>query len=147
MSDKADDILGRVIFDLLRVAGRLQQAGDGLVGDLGLTHARWQVLATAGFVAPPETVSGLARRLGLTRQAVQRVVNDLAEAGWVTRAENPGDARAALVEVTAAGRAVLAAADARRKRWTADLAAGMAAGDVATAETVLADLRRALDRA
>ena len=39
MSDKADDILGRVIFDLLRVAGRLQQAGDGGVFGFGIEIA------------------------------------------------------------------------------------------------------------
>ena len=137
---------GRVIFEVLRLNGRLLSAGDALVGDLGLTSARWQVLAAADFGETPETVSGIANILGLARQSVQRVANELFAAGLIAFADNPGHKRARLVALTSAGRAALASADVRRLAWTRGLAAAIDAGDAAKAEAVLVKLRHALDR-
>jgi DNA-binding MarR family transcriptional regulator len=57
----------------------------------------------------PRTVATAARRLGLTRQSVQRVVDDLVEDGQLELHANPDHARAPLVSLTGAGRETLAA--------------------------------------
>ena len=74
-----------------------------LVGDIGLTSARWQVL---GAIAPPPLRCRsriIARNMGLTRQAVQRLANDLERDGLIRFATNPHHERAKLVMLTEAG--------------------------------------------
>ena len=136
---------GRLIYEILRLGGRLVQAGDSLVGDLGLTSARWQVLTAAAIHDKPQTVSEIARYLGLSRQSVQRVVNELEQAGFVSLAANPSHKRARLVVVEAKGNSALRMAEARRVPWTENLASSLRGGDIAAAEEMLAKLRRALD--
>ncbi len=48
--------------------GDLLAAGDALVGDLGLTSARVQVLAPIALSPVPLPVAHIARNMGLTRQ-------------------------------------------------------------------------------
>jgi DNA-binding MarR family transcriptional regulator len=138
--------LGRVIFEILRLGSRLHMAGDALVSDVGLTSARWQILATAAFREKPQTVSGIARILGMARQSVQRVANELEAAGFIRLAVNPAHKRARLVIVTKEGHSALAAAEERRIPWTESLAAMLGGTNLAAAEEALAKLRDALDR-
>jgi len=53
------------------------------------------------------TVAAAARRLGLSRQAVQRVANDLCDRGYLGSHANPADRRAPLIRLTPVGRDVL----------------------------------------
>lgn len=52
-------------------------------------------------------VPAVARRLGLTRQSVQRVVNELTSAGLVSLESNPDHERSPLVTLTEEGRRVM----------------------------------------
>ena len=49
----------------------------------------------------------LAERAGISKQAVGQIVNDLENAGYVTRAEDPEDGRAQRVTLTRKGLALL----------------------------------------
>lgn len=138
--------LARLMFEALRLGGALALAGDALMAPLGLTAARWQLLATVAHLAEPQTVASLARALSLTRQSVQRLVNELAGEGLLELIDNPAHRRARLVRLLPAGEAVLARAEARRLPWTEALAAGLGGADFATAETLMRALRRQLDR-
>jgi DNA-binding MarR family transcriptional regulator len=91
--------------------GRLVSAGNALVEHLGLSSAWWQVLAALRYAAEPLTVAAIARNMGLTRQAVQRIVDLLAEQRLVTFADNPHHRRAKLVVLTAAGLDAVAGAE------------------------------------
>lgn len=139
--------LAGLMFEALRLGGALAQAGDALMAPLGLTAARWQLLATIDYLAEPQTVSGLARALSLTRQSVQRLVNEMARDGLLELADNPAHRRARLVRLCDAGRAILTQAEASRLPWTETLAAALPAADFANAEAVMRRLRRELDRA
>ena len=75
------EILTGLVLEIFRLNGRLLTAGDRLIADVGLTSARWQVLGAIHYADEPQTVSWLARSMGLTRQAVQRIVNELEVAG------------------------------------------------------------------
>lgn len=141
---------GLLIYEVLRLHGRLIAAGDRLMAGLGLSSARWQVLGTVAASAAPLTVSDVARILGQSRQSVQRLVNEMEAGGLLGAAANPAHRRATLVTLTAAGRELHAAVEARRLPWTADLAAGLASQlsgeDVAQAARALATLRRLLEQ-
>ncbi|MBV6801310.1 MarR family transcriptional regulator [Xanthomonas campestris pv. lawsoniae] len=83
--------------------GRLVSAGNELVAHLGLTSAWWQVLAALRYAPAPLPAASIARNMGLTRQAVQRIVDVLAEQGLVEFQPNPHHLRAKLVVLTRAG--------------------------------------------
>jgi DNA-binding MarR family transcriptional regulator len=136
----AGEATGRLIYDVLRLANRLTVAGDALLADLGVTSARWQILGTLGHADADLTVPQLAERLGQSRQAVQRIVNDLGAAGLVAFETNPAHKRSPFVRPTEAGRGLHATIEARRIPWTEDLAAGLDADDVAVARRLLAAL-------
>ncbi len=91
--------------------GRLVSAGNELVAHLGLTSAWWQVLAALRYSPMPLPTASIARNMGLTRQAVQRIVDVLAERGLVEFQSNPHHQRAKLVVLTAAGLSAVTGAE------------------------------------
>lgn len=96
-----------------RLNNLLTAERDRLVADLGLTSARWQVLETVGLQSVAVSAAHVARQLQISRQAVQRVLNDLATQGLVVLAADAGDKRAQLVAITAAGSDLLLELDRR----------------------------------
>lgn len=74
----------------------------------GLTRAQWLVLREASRGG---SVARIARRLGLTRQSVQRTADRLVDLALARYTANPNHARSPLVEPTEAGRARLLAVE------------------------------------
>ncbi len=109
--------LEELVFEIFRLNALLLAAGDELTRDLGLTSARWQILGALNAAGRPLTVSQTARNMALTRQAVQRVADDLARGGFTRYAANADHARSKLITVTAEGRAAFAAAMRLQSRW------------------------------
>lgn len=111
MPERGRQVMDRVtayrllIAEVYEVAGASRRTSEALAARHGQTAARWHVLSAIS--EEPRTVPAIARRLGLTRQSVQRVVNELAAESLVMTGANPDHARSPLVEVTAAGRRVL----------------------------------------
>lgn len=91
--------------------GRLITAGNELVAHLGLTSAWWQVLAALRYAPQPLTTASIARNMGLSRQAVQRIVDLLAERQLVELRPNPHHLRAKLVVLTSSGAEAVAGAE------------------------------------
>ena len=131
--------------DLVLMLFRLNNAtlvwGDRLVQPFGLTSARWQIMGAIAYADRPQPVAWLARDLGANRQNVQRIVNELAEAGLVTFESNPHHKRAQLVVMTDVGRAAYEAAVETWNPAAADLAQGLSPDALATALHVLKTLR------
>jgi DNA-binding MarR family transcriptional regulator len=137
--------LSLLILDIFRLNGRLLAAGDRLVADLGLTSARWQVLGAIALATTPAPVAWIARSMGLNRQGVQRIANELEQEGLVTFEDNPHHRRAKLVMLTAKGRAACEAAHRLQKPWVNALAKGLTPGDLAATQRVLATVRQRLE--
>ncbi|MEJ2864249.1 MarR family winged helix-turn-helix transcriptional regulator [Actinomycetospora flava] len=92
------------VFDVLgplyrRGVRAVEQEGGMPVG----VRAVLDALAGCG----PTTVPALGRTLALSRQFVQRSVDDAAGRGWVRTRENPAHRRSVLVELTASGEQTL----------------------------------------
>jgi len=134
-----------LILETFRLNGRLLAAGDALVGDLGLTSARWQVLGAIALAPTPLPIAHLARNMGLTRQGVQRIANELAAANLVYFAPNPHHRRAKLALLTDEGRAAYAAAAERQRPWARSLADGLSTDALQAATSALRSLRRKLE--
>lgn len=114
-----------LILRVFRTNGALLAAGDRLVGALGLTSARWQLLGAIADQEERLSVAQLARTMSVTRQAVQRIVNELQTEGMVVFRSNPRHKRAQLVELTAHGRARFEKAMALQRPWAAELGRGL----------------------
>ncbi len=139
------DQITDLILEVFRLNGGLVAAGDDLVRSLGLTSARWQVLGAISLAPAPMSVAQIARTMGLARQSVQRLVNELVEDGILRLADNPDHARARLVQLTQRGDTLYAAADKRQAPWAASLAEGVDADAIRRSIDLLRTLRQRLD--
>ena len=113
--------LTTLILELFRCNGALLAAGNRLTRPHGLTSARWQVMGAIELEARPMTVSQIARRMGLARQGVRRIVNDLQRLDMVALLDNPDHQRAKLVSLTPRGERALANIDKAQILWANEL--------------------------
>ena len=107
---EAGEAVTALILDVFRLNGRLLVAGDRLVAELGLTSARWQILGAIAYAERPESVAWHARTMGLHRQGIQRIANELEAEGIVEFKPNPHHKRAHLVVLTQKGSKLFEAA-------------------------------------
>jgi DNA-binding MarR family transcriptional regulator len=117
------DGLGGLVVEVFRLNGAFLMEGDRMTQDLGMSSARWQVLGALELAGRPLSASQVARNMGLTRQSVQRVLDELEASGFVTFADNPDHARAKLVAPTASGRRVFQTIMRRQSDWSNDVKA------------------------
>ena len=139
------EALTELIVEVFRLNGRLLVEGDRLVADLGMTSARWQVLGAIAYSPAPEPVARLARNMGLNRQGVQRIVNELADDGLVEFRPNPHHQRARLVVLTAKGSQAYEKATALQIPWVNALSRDLEASDIAAAMRLVRTLRERLE--
>ncbi|MCC6947439.1 MAG: MarR family transcriptional regulator [Bradyrhizobiaceae bacterium] len=147
MKRNVTDAITDLVLETFRLNGELLAMGDALVADLGLTSARWQVLGAVALSPVPLPVAHLARNMGLTRQAVQRIGNELAAGGLLRFAPNPHHRRAKLVLLTEKGRRAYKAATARWKPRAAALGKSLSAASIDQATSLLQTIRMRLEGA
>lgn len=145
MQDRSD--AGLLILEVFRLNARLLAGGDDLVAPLGLSSARWQVLGVIAGSTEDKPVAHIARAMGLQRQGVQRIVNELSEDGFVVFRENPHHRRAQLVILTDKGRTAYSAAMRRREPWVEKMVSGISKEDISLALMVLSTIRKRIDEA
>jgi DNA-binding MarR family transcriptional regulator len=134
-----------VVLETFRASGLLLAAGNRLAEEEGLTAARWQVLGAVALAGRPLTVPQIARRMGLTRQAVQASANRLISEGLAESGENPDHRRSPLIRLTELGHQKYAAVDRRQIRWVNQLSTGLKISDLANAARLLHDLSDRLE--
>ena len=138
--------LTALILDVFRLNGRLLVAGDRLVAELGLTSARWQILGAIAYADRPESVAWHARTMGVHRQGVQRIVNELEKEGIVEFKPNPHHKRAHLVVLTSEGQNLFEAALELQTPWVNALADGLTAEKIANARSVVGQITSRLEK-
>jgi len=94
-------LLTDVILTTFRLNGRLLEVAQEFAVQGEITAAWWQVLG--GVLDEPRTVAEIGRRMGMTRQGVQRVADLLVERGLAEYRPNPAHRRAKLLACTEAG--------------------------------------------
>jgi DNA-binding MarR family transcriptional regulator len=134
------DTATAVVLEIFRVNGLLLADGNRLATAEGLTAARWQVLGAVALAGRPLTVPQIARRMGLTRQAVQESVNRLLAGALVEARDNLDHRRSPLIGLTKLGSQKYTAVDQRQARWINELAAGLKIADLAVAARLLREL-------
>ncbi len=93
-----------LVLSLFRLNGLLIAEGDTMTGALGLSSARWKVIAVIALSNAGLTVPGIARVLGQSRQAVQRITDVMVSDGLLSYQPNPRHKRSVLVALTEKGR-------------------------------------------
>jgi len=150
MRNKSHTSAGRALTGLIlaifRLNGRLLVSGDRLVADLGLSSARWQVLGAIALAETSQPVAWLARNMGLNRQGVQRIVNEMRDEGLLELHPNPHHRRAHLVVLTKRGKEAYDAADRLQAPWVNALAKGVSVKEVAAAHMVVTSLCERLEQ-
>jgi DNA-binding MarR family transcriptional regulator len=133
----ASNALTDLIRAVLRMNATVQKSGTRLMRGTGMTNARWQTISELSALEKPVTVSELARHMGLSRQAVQRLTDDMAGDGLVEFVHNPGDARAMHLLLTAAGKVAYDETLEREWKWANAMAKDFDAEQLAAAVTLL----------
>ena len=91
--------------ELFEAAGVGRRLGESTAQQVGQTQARWQTMWIVGSGAL--TVPQISRRLGVTRQGVQRVAADIVGEGLAAFHPNPDHKTSPLLELTEQGKDVL----------------------------------------
>jgi DNA-binding MarR family transcriptional regulator len=133
----ASNAVTDLIRAVLRMNATVQKSGTRLMQGTGITNARWQTLSELFALEKPVTVSELARCMGLTRQAVQRLADDMASDGLVEFAANPSNARAMHLLLTEPGKAAYEDALEREWQWANAIAEDFDVEQIACAVTLL----------
>ncbi|MGW2270430.1 MarR family winged helix-turn-helix transcriptional regulator [Streptomyces yangpuensis] len=95
------EAFSRAAVAVFRLNGRFTAAVDRLALASGLSTARWQVLSAV--TEESLSVSEVARRVGTTRQSVQRIADLLVRQGLAVYLDNPAHRRAKLLAATERG--------------------------------------------
>jgi DNA-binding MarR family transcriptional regulator len=136
-----------LIADVYELAGRLRRSGDVLARELGQSQARWQVLSVIS--GGDWTIPHIGDRLGVTRQSVQRIADELAADNLATFAPNPHHRRSPFLHPTGRGRDVLQRLTEANRSRSGTLGAQVSARDLAatrrTVAALLTDLREEED--
>ena len=140
-----DASLASFVADVVELAGLFRRVADEIARGEGQTQTRWYALSV--FSNAPLTVSQAARRLGTTRQSVQRTANDLLASGLAVTEPNPDHRASPYVVLTREGQRTLQrisdAATHARRTWFSD----RDADDLAAAHVEVRRLRDALREA
>ena len=96
---RAGDSTTALILTVMELSGELRRHGRSITEPVGQSPARWQVLGAVRET--PLTVSQIARRMGSTRQGMQRVANVLAEEGLIEFLDNRDHKSSPNVSLTA----------------------------------------------
>lgn len=94
MSDEPA-VLSDVALTTFRLHSQVLALAEDLARPVGLTAAWWQVLGAV--LEAPDTVSGIARQMGMARQSVQRIADLLVGRGMARWEDNPAHRRAKLL--------------------------------------------------
>ncbi|HYN51910.1 MAG TPA: helix-turn-helix domain-containing protein [Thermoleophilaceae bacterium] len=97
----AGSALTDLILATFRLNGRLMDTAQAMAAEGHITAAWWQVIG--GVLDEPRTVADVGRRMGMTRQGVQRIADLLVDRGLAEYRPNPAHRRAKLLACTEAG--------------------------------------------
>jgi DNA-binding MarR family transcriptional regulator len=137
------ELLSRVAKTVFHLNGQLLAIAEDLAGPVGLTAARWQVLATV--LNEAMTVADIGRELGVTRQSVQRIADILVDQDLAVYRPNPAHQRAKLLYATDEGRKTVGKIRPAHAELAARLAQQLGTDELRCIVDTLQELATALD--
>lgn len=135
-----------LVDEAYRLRGRLQALGKLLAADTKLSGFSQQIILSAVIrAAEPPTVARIARSLGYTRQAVQRVANELEATGHLRFEDNPHHARAKVLMATPKGVAAYVRCNDANIEWADEIGSRLGESLVTEAAAVIRGVRQYLE--
>lgn len=122
-----------LVLSIFRLNGLLIAEGDAMTEKLGLTHARWKVIGAVALSQNGLTVPGIARVLGQSRQAVQRITDVMVKDGLLEYTENPKHKRSVLVLLSHHGKNVYSTLREVQDPWALDATGEIPSEELETA--------------
>ncbi len=140
---RAATALRDLVLEVFRLNGALLRHGAALTAPMRQTQARWQVIGAVGEAEC--TVPQIARRMGMTRQSVQRIVDLLVDEGMLVLGSNPDHVRSPLVRLTREGRRLEQELSSAGVTWSESITRGLKADDIERTARVIRDIIARLD--
>ncbi|MFI7498504.1 MarR family winged helix-turn-helix transcriptional regulator [Streptomyces sp. NPDC049687] len=142
------DELGRrltEVFDLVgplyRRALRKVEQGEEVEGASVGVRSVLDLLRRKGEMTVPQ----MGRVMALSRQFVQRMVNDAAAQGWVESVPNPAHQRSSLIRLTEEGRTLVTAVLDREHTLNRQVGGGLTDAEVRACVRVLTEMLKTFD--
>jgi DNA-binding MarR family transcriptional regulator len=135
-----------LVLSLFRLNGLLIAEGDRMTRDLGLTSARWRVIGAVALSSGGLTVPGIARVLGQSRQAVQRIADTMVEDGLLVFVPNPKHKKSMLVHLTEEGKRCYNLLREEQDPWALQATEDIPLQDLETSLIVLRRLIKKFDK-
>lgn len=137
------EALYELMVQLMQLSYPLRAIGRHQDGVAGKGSGLW-VLLRALKVDGPRTVPQIARRRGVARQHIQKLVNEASAAGFVRFRVNPDHKRSKIVALTAEGAGAFEAYDAQMREAAEDLSGNLDIRDLDAALRVMFELLESL---
>jgi DNA-binding MarR family transcriptional regulator len=134
-----------IVAEVFRLRSALLAGSERVSATAGLTSARWQIL---GAIADaPATAAQVARRLGLTRQAVGETAEAMAREGLIAFLDDPAHRRARPMVLTARAQRALADLEPREAEFARRMGSPHTLAALRTTLDMLRRSRAALEAA
>lgn len=101
---------------LLSTQNTILKHGDFATGMYGQTSARWRVMLRVS--SDVTTVSAIAKEIGFSRQAVQRIADSLVNEGLATYSKSATDKRTQSIALTSKGIMIFNKLEVSFERWS-----------------------------
>ena len=121
-----------------RVSGRLRD-------DFDTTLPRFGFLSQLERNSTGLRMTEISKRMMVTGGNITRIADQLLAEGLITRAVAPGDRRASIVKLSAAGRRAFAEMARRHEGWIVEMFAGLGESERTQLYALLAKLKRHLN--
>ncbi len=133
------------VLEVFKLGGQLAAEGDRLTKEFGLSSARWKVLGALQMSNTPLTVAQVARVMGLTRQAVQRLADAMEKDGLLVYQDNPHHKRARYAVLTDRGQQVYSRVSEIQIPWANQKSRDISSADLNTTLSVLRSMTLLFD--
>lgn len=136
--------LNNIVVKVFQLKTLLMERGDQLVNPYGLTSTQWQILGAISLSAKPITVPQIAEFMGITRQGVQKQINQLIAEKMCQPHINPKHLRSPQYVLTAKGNEIFEQIMAISNNWMLALSENIQFDDLAATLRVLTALAEKL---
>ena len=139
-------VFTEIVLEVFKLGGFLVSEGDQMGFEYGITSARWKIMGALSLAGEPQTVPQIARSMGLTRQAVQRLVDAMHEDELLLFHENPGHKRAKLISLSERGEEIFSKLYEKQSGWAINCSTGITKAELETTLSVLKRISDSIDR-
>lgn len=136
-SSQTGELFTAVVLEIFKSGGMLNSAGDELTKEFGLTSSRWKILGAVKMSDTPLTVPQIARLMGQTRQAVQRLTDVMTKDGLLYQVDNPNHKRAKYIEMTPKAMEIYDQLDSKQVFWADHCSSELTSSELETTLSVL----------